>query len=57
MARTAILRSLPAEANLWTVDDDATRLVLEALFDIRRILDDIREVVVGGEEDDEAEGS
>jgi len=39
------------------MDADGTQLVLEALFDIRRVLRQILEALTNGEEDDQAEDS
>jgi hypothetical protein len=39
------------------MDADATQLVLEALFDIRPLLHDIREALIDGERGDKAEDS
>jgi hypothetical protein len=39
------------------VDAEDTQLVLQALFDIRRILSDIREALIDGERGDETEDS
>jgi hypothetical protein len=36
------------------MDDDATHLLLQALFDMRSLLADILEALTDGEEDDEA---
>jgi hypothetical protein len=40
-----------------SVDEDAVRVALEALFDIRTELRRIREALTGEEEDDEATDS
>jgi hypothetical protein len=39
------------------VDAESTQLVLQALFDIRGLLSDIREALIDGEQEDEAEDS
>ena len=52
----AALRSSRNVGTIGCVDDEeATTLVLEALFDIRAMVSDVHEIVMGMDEDDNGE--
>ena len=56
MAATAVLPSARRTGTIIRVEDaEATRLILEALFDIRAKVTDLHEDVFGPEDDDEEE--
>ena len=56
MADSAALRAArPGPHNGVVEDPEATQLILQTLFDIRWRVDDIHAVVVGGDDDGEAE--